>query len=198
MITAQDVAKIHPCPKCAGSGKFLVRGVQRGICFACNGTGRILPSGASYGVFPVVDSPMRKALEEGVAKSKAKLTLKTKIFSFSLAPKTGRNPESIYVKASDSENYLGKIQTDGIFYATAHFSRFSILELQAVLSEPLKAALTYGKETGQCSICHRTLTNPVSIAHGIGPICAGNVGWVFEIEALLTPEEIKAIMESGE
>lgn len=36
----------------------------------------------------------------------------------------------------------------------------------------LESAKLYGKVTGQCGICSKILTNPDSIAAGIGPICA--------------------------
>ncbi len=42
-----------------------------------------------------------------------------------------------------------------------------------LISDPLKYAKAYGIETGQCGNCGRTLTNPESIAKGIGPICEG-------------------------
>jgi len=32
-----------------------------------------------------------------------------------------------------------------------------------------------GKRTGVCQVCHRKLTNPVSVAAGIGPICSGRI-----------------------
>lgn len=32
-----------------------------------------------------------------------------------------------------------------------------------------------GKRTGVCQVCHRKLTNPKSIAAGIGPVCAGRI-----------------------
>lgn len=42
---------------------------------------------------------------------------------------------------------------------------------------PEEASKRYGHELGHCGICGRTLTNPESIALGIGPVCAGRVGW---------------------
>lgn len=39
----------------------------------------------------------------------------------------------------------------------------------------LESTAAYGRETGQCGQCGRTLTNPESIAAGIGPICAGRI-----------------------
>ena len=32
-----------------------------------------------------------------------------------------------------------------------------------------------GKRTGVCQVCNRKLTNPESIAAGIGPVCAGRI-----------------------
>lgn len=37
----------------------------------------------------------------------------------------------------------------------------------------LECSKEYGKKIGECGRCYRTLTNPDSIARGIGPICAG-------------------------
>lgn len=40
-------------------------------------------------------------------------------------------------------------------------------------AEKAKAAvLAYAKETGKCGVCNTTLTDPKSIAAGIGPVCA--------------------------
>lgn len=47
----------------------------------------------------------------------------------------------------------------------------SINVLEAIASDPEKALAAYGHEIGRCGICHRTLTDPESIARGIGPIC---------------------------
>jgi hypothetical protein len=43
--------------------------------------------------------------------------------------------------------------------------------LRAISKDVKAAAIRYGKELGQCSQCGRTLTNPESIALGIGPVC---------------------------
>lgn len=37
----------------------------------------------------------------------------------------------------------------------------------------LERAKEYGQKTGVCMMCGRLLTNPTSVAEGIGPICAG-------------------------
>jgi len=44
--------------------------------------------------------------------------------------------------------------------------------LVEILKDPKAAAVAYGRETGTCGCCGRTLTNPESIEAGIGPICA--------------------------
>jgi hypothetical protein len=49
--------------------------------------------------------------------------------------------------------------------------------LAEIAKDPRAASLRYGHEIGACGICGRTLTDEDSRAAGIGPICAGNVGW---------------------
>jgi hypothetical protein len=43
-------------------------------------------------------------------------------------------------------------------------------------ANPAAAAKLYGQQTGRCSCCGRELTDPASIAAGIGPICADKFG----------------------
>jgi hypothetical protein len=45
--------------------------------------------------------------------------------------------------------------------------------LDALLEDPKAAAVEFGHRTGSCCVCGRTLTDPESIAKGIGPICEG-------------------------
>lgn len=40
----------------------------------------------------------------------------------------------------------------------------------------LESAQRYGHELGVCGICHKTLTDPQSIADGIGPVCKSKIG----------------------
>ncbi len=44
--------------------------------------------------------------------------------------------------------------------------------LRAFEADPITIASAFGRATGRCCCCGRTLTNPDSIAAGIGPICA--------------------------
>jgi hypothetical protein len=43
--------------------------------------------------------------------------------------------------------------------------------LKAIGSDPKHFSAQYGKHTGICGVCSRTLTDPKSIAKGIGPVC---------------------------
>ena len=49
--------------------------------------------------------------------------------------------------------------------------------LAAIERNPKLASLNYGKQAGVCGICSSPLTNPESLAAGIGPKCRSKVGW---------------------
>jgi hypothetical protein len=116
-------------------------------------------------------------------------------FVFSLASQTSRNYGSIYVK-SKNDVYLGKI-TNGMFYA-AGCTPATIAALIEVANTLNDSVIAYGKKTGSCGCCGRTLTDPVSVAAGIGPVCAENFGFSYlrdaaaeELEAAKAAEEKK-------
>ena len=69
--------------------------------------------------------------------------------------------------------YLGKVTPNRLDSRLADDVKSVILE---AASDPLTAAVRYGRETGSCSCCGRDLTNPDSIAAGIGPICREKYG----------------------
>jgi len=46
-------------------------------------------------------------------------------------------------------------------------------ELRTVDALTLEQAKAYGRATGYCACCGRFLSDPVSVEHGIGPICEG-------------------------
>lgn len=50
-------------------------------------------------------------------------------------------------------------------------------QLRAIVADPEGAMAAYGKLTGRCGACGRPLENEESVARGIGPICAGRMGW---------------------
>lgn len=50
--------------------------------------------------------------------------------------------------------------------------------LDAFAADPMTALVEFGKTTGICGCCGRKLTDPKSVAAGIGPVCSGKVaGW---------------------
>lgn len=96
--------------------------------------------------------------------------------------KPSRDLQSLWV-LSDTETeegnygpqpkYLGKVTPQRIDPRLSDDVKSVILE---AASDPLTAAVRYGRETGSCSCCGRDLTNPDSIAAGIGPICREKYG----------------------
>lgn len=99
-------------------------------------------------------------------------------FSLSLAKATSVNAGAIYIKRDG--NYLGKV-TGGKYSAVWGMDANAVAEVKAALDEiavnPREAAIRYGRETGICACCGAKLTDPVSVAAGIGPICAGKWGF---------------------
>ena len=65
----------------------------------------------------------------------------------------------------------GPGDTEGFFVYEIGLLRHICAEDRLTLDE----AKAYGALYGTCIVCGRTLTNEVSIAAGIGPICAGRV-----------------------
>lgn len=96
--------------------------------------------------------------------------LRTASVVFSLAKASSANAGCVYVVTPD-DLYLGKITPDGVFKPSRDCTPALTAAVAAVAADPLTAAIEYGKATGRCSCCGRELTDPVSIAKGIGPIC---------------------------
>lgn len=53
------------------------------------------------------------------------------------------------------------------------YAKGVIAQLRPEHKVSLDRAKEYGQTTGICMMCGRLLTNPTSVAEGIGPICAG-------------------------
>lgn len=127
---------------------------------------------------PMLDmSKLAAAFEAARVKGLKKPILRFEGFTASLAPSAGRNAGAIYLK--DGSTYLGKI-VGGQFtpsYSAADAAKDIVAKVQAVMADPVAAAVAYGRSTGQCSCCGRKLTDPVSVANGIGPICAAGYGF---------------------
>lgn len=93
----------------------------------------------------------------------------------SKAPDHGRNAGALYVKSRDGD-YLGKVQNNT--FIALRTTEASVKDaLAKIAANPAEVAKLHGQKTGECCCCGRELTNPSSIAAGIGPVCAENWGF---------------------
>lgn len=126
---------------------------------------------------PVIDlAKIEEAFSTAQANGIKRPKLRLDTFKFSLAPASGRNAGAIYVVDADSDQYLGKI-AGAKFHRVRECSNDQEQRIVAVAADPRAAAIAYGMRTGNCCICGRELTNAESVELGIGPICAGRMGW---------------------
>lgn len=134
------------------------------------------PKGAQVGAgFKRVKELFDTAINNGLKRPKIKLQDKegNKI-NFSLAPKTGKNPDNVYLKIGDV--YCGRVTPEGQFIKTKDCPE-SVEEFLAQFSnDPARVAAEYGHLTGNCCFCSLELTDARSVRVGYGPICAGKYG----------------------
>ena len=98
----------------------------------------------------------------------------------SRAGERSRNPGHINVTDGGpygDNRYYGRIDPEGRAYLRANIPAEIEAELVAINDDPDAAIKVTGLRTGQCCLCGRELTNPDSIANGIGPICADKWGF---------------------
>lgn len=84
-----------------------------------------------------------------------------------------RHADTLYV--TDKGEYAGKI-VSGKFFAVREAKKDVVEILGEIAKDPKAAAIAYGRSTGICCCCGRELTDAVSVANGIGPICEGKWG----------------------
>jgi len=73
------------------------------------------------------------------------------------------------------------------------FGKGLVTIAKLIAQEPAEAAIRYGHEIGACSVCAKRLTNRVSRALGIGPVCGGHFyGEEFKVVVKGAREQIKA------
>jgi hypothetical protein len=97
-------------------------------------------------------------------------------FVISRAPDTGRNPGSLYVKNRAEGVYLGMVKNSG-FTASRDCTPEVQTTVMGLIADPFAAVDGYGRRTGNCACCGRTLTAAESVDSGIGPICAKKWGF---------------------
>ena len=162
------------CQRCTGTGTYMsFSGRPLGSCFTCHGTGIIIPPPAPRHLDADALAPIISAFALATAKLK-RPRLNLGDFRITLAKPDSRNPGALYVKRSGC--YLGKI-TAATFLQSRECDNDTALEVTRICRDPMAYAIAHGRETGSCAICSRTLSDPDSIARGIGPICARTFGW---------------------
>lgn len=125
----------------------------------------------------VVDlTPIKAMFDSAVAAGLKKPAYRAAGVVLKLAAASGRNPGALYVTDEATGDYLGKVQ--GItFYPVASAPSTVKEALAEIAAAPKEAAVAWGRRTGKCSCCGRELTDKVSIANGIGPICETKWGF---------------------
>lgn len=67
--------------------------------------------------------------------------------------------------SSDTKRLFGEHKLDDV-YRGEHEE-----VLQKIMEDPREASVLFGRKIGKCGICGKTLTDDLSLAHGIGPEC---------------------------
>ena len=121
-------------------------------------------------------TPIKTMFEAAVAAGLKKPAYRAEGLIIKLAAASGRNPGALYVTDADTTEYLGKVV--GVeFFPIRNAPATVAAALLAIAAEPKEAAVRWGRKTGKCSCCGRELTDKVSVANGIGPICAEKWGF---------------------
>lgn len=113
-------------------------------------------------------TPIRTMFDSAFTKGFKKPTYRAEGLVISLASMQGANPGALYIKDTNG-GYLGKLV--GTEFKPVRGGEIAGDALRTIAADPLGAAIAYGRKTGTCSCCGRTLTNAESIELGIGPIC---------------------------
>ena len=120
-------------------------------------------------------APIRAMFDTAKANGLKKTAYRAEGLILTAAPDTGRNPGALYV-TDEQKEYLGKLV--GTTFHPMRNAPASVGDaLRAIAADPKEAAVRWGRKTGRCSCCGRELTDPTSVAMGIGPICAEKWGF---------------------
>lgn len=118
-----------------------------------------------------VQSAFAKAKEAGIVWPRLRLDS----FVFTPASANSNNAGAVYIK--EDGVYLGKVMNGRLFKDNRACTAETESRILAVAADPKSAAIAFGKKFGKCSACGRDLTDAVSVANGIGPICAERFGF---------------------
>ena len=119
--------------------------------------------------------PIRAMFERASASGLKKPTYRAEGLVISKAPDSGRNAGALYVVGADG-SYFGKL-IETTFHPVRAAPASVKDALALIAANPAEAAVAYGRKTGICCCCGRTLTDARSVEAGIGPICADKWGF---------------------
>lgn len=126
---------------------------------------------------PVVDlAPIEEAFQRGRSAGLKSPKLRLAEFKLKPAKSDSANAGAIYVTEQASGQYLGKVM-GGKFLKVRECTDEQQARIVEVCTDPKSAAIAYGRKFGVCCVCARELSDPASVAAGIGPICADNYGF---------------------
>lgn len=133
----------------------------------------ILNEGYAHNVSKMIDT-LKSSLERMRRESPSKPASVRE----TLAPGLYRTPErEIYQvqKSRDSDRMYAKHLVQNCDEWSFEYEAGAIRKLASSMRMTLDEAKAWGHETGSCCVCSRRLTNSVSVALGIGPVCGGRV-----------------------
>lgn len=91
-------------------------------------------------------------------------------------------PGSLNVTSGEKDDseygrtWYGRVTLDGKYSASRDATPAIAAALQAFAADPVRVATEYGRLTGNCCFCRKTLTDERSTAVGYGQTCAGHYG----------------------
>lgn len=129
--------------------------------------------------FAAIIAIFRKAQQSALKYPKIRLHTPNGEICLGLAGSRSKAPGTINVTNGGSyggNTWYGRINTDGTFTATKEATDEIVAMLQRFSDDPIRVASEYGRLTGNCCFCGRSLKDERSTDVGYGPICAEKFG----------------------
>ncbi len=77
---------------------------------------------------------------------------------------------------AEMPRWFGRIETDGSLTAGGQLTMSIEQALERIATDPLRAAVEFGRLTNRCAFCRRDLNTRESVTLGYGPVCARKHG----------------------
>jgi hypothetical protein len=107
---------------------------------------------------------------------KVRIMFNDREYIFSRAGKKSNHPGSVYLIRAERNKLVARLERDNFISTWKGFDDIDKEAIEEFNTNALGNVLAYGRTTGRCSCCGRTLTNKKSIELGIGPICRERYG----------------------